>query len=119
MLCRHCFSTLLYIIRRVQISQKALKLSGTHHLLVYANDVTVLGGSVHTIKKNAEPLVVASKEIGIEVNANKTKCMVMSRDQDLRLSHNIKSDISYFERMKRIQIFGNNLNESKFYSGRN
>jgi hypothetical protein len=49
----------------------------------------------------------------------KTKCMVKSREQDLRLSHNIKNDISFFERVERIQIFGNNLNESKFYSGRN
>jgi len=74
---------------------------------------------VHTIQKNAEALVVASKETGIEVNADKTNCMVMSRHQDLRLSHNIKTDISSFERVERIQIFGNNLNEAKFYSGRN
>jgi hypothetical protein len=57
-----------YAIRRVQISQNGLKLSGTHQL-VYANDVSVLGGSVHTIKQNAETLLVASKQIGIEVNA--------------------------------------------------
>ena len=38
------------------------------------------GGSVHTVKKNIEALVVASKEIGLEVNADKTKYMVMSRD---------------------------------------
>jgi len=42
----------------------------------------MLGGSVHTVKENAEALVVASKEIGLEVNADKTKYVVMSRDQD-------------------------------------
>ena len=42
----------------------------------------MLGGSVHTIKENAEALVVASKEIGLEVNVDKTKYMVMSRDQN-------------------------------------
>jgi hypothetical protein len=42
-----------------------LKLNGTHQLLVYAPDVIILGGSVHTIKKNAEALVVASKETGL------------------------------------------------------
>jgi len=39
-----------------------------------------LGGSVHNVKENAEALMVASKEIGLEVNADKTKYMVMSRD---------------------------------------
>ena len=104
-----------YAIRRVQISQDGLKLSGIHQLLVYADDVSVLGGSVRTIKKNAEALLVTSKETGIEVNADETK----SRDEDLRLSHNIKTEFSSFESMERIQIFGNNLNESKFHSRRN
>jgi hypothetical protein len=55
-----------------------LKLNGTHHLLVHAVDVNILGRTVHTIKENAEALVVASKEIGLEVNADKTKYLVMS-----------------------------------------
>ena len=110
---------LAYAIRKFQISQDGSKLSGTHQLLVYADDVSVLGGSVHTVKKNAEALVVASKETGIEVNANKTKCMFMSRDQDLRLSHNIKTDIRSFDTVERIKIFGNKRNEAKFSSGRN
>jgi hypothetical protein len=55
-----------------------LKLNSTHQLLVYADDVDVLGGSVHIIKKNAEAFIVASKEIGLEVNAFKTRYMVMS-----------------------------------------
>jgi len=54
-----------------------LKLNGTHQLLDYADDVNILGRSIHTIEKNAEALVVASKETGIEVNADKTKYMVM------------------------------------------
>ena len=41
------------------------------HVLAYADDVNILGGSVHTVKKNAEALVVATKEIGLEVNAEK------------------------------------------------
>ena len=43
--------------------------------------LAVLGGSVHTVKENAEVLVVATKEIELEVNADKTKYMIMSRDQ--------------------------------------
>jgi len=53
-----------------------LKLNGTHQLLVYAGDVNMLGGSVHTIKKKKEALVFASKENGLEMNADKTKHMV-------------------------------------------
>ena len=54
---------LAYAIRRAQVNQDGLKLNGAHQLLVYANDVDILGGSVHTTKKNTEALVVASKEI--------------------------------------------------------
>ena len=54
----------------------------SHQLLVNAHDVNILGRSVHTIKKNAEALVVASKETELNMNADKTKYMIMSRDQD-------------------------------------
>jgi len=60
-----------------------LKLNGTLHLLVYADGVNTMGGSLHTIKKNTEALVVASKETGLEVNADKTKYMVMCQDQNV------------------------------------
>jgi hypothetical protein len=69
-------------IRRVQVNQDGLKLNGTHQLLAYADDVKILGGSIRAVKENAEALVVAAKEIGLEVNADKTKYMVMSRDQN-------------------------------------
>ena len=71
-----------YTIRRVQVNQDGLKFSGTHQLLVYARDVNIFGGSIHTVKETVEALIVASKEIGLEVNAHKTKCMFMSRDQN-------------------------------------
>ena len=59
-----------------------MKLNGAHQLLVYADDVNVWGGNVHTVKENAEAFVVASMEIGLEVNTEKTKYMVMSREQN-------------------------------------
>jgi hypothetical protein len=69
-----------YTTRKVRANQEGLKLNGTHQLLVYADDVNILGGSIHTIRKNTEALLIAGKETGLEVNAEKTKCMAMSRD---------------------------------------
>jgi len=62
-----------------------------------------LRGSVHTTKTNVENLVVASKETGLEVNADKTKYMVMSRDQDAGRSHGVKTDNSSFEKMEEFK----------------
>jgi len=100
---------LKYAIRRVQVIHDGLKLNGTHQLLVYANEVNILGGSIHTIKENAEDLVVASKEIGLEVNADKTKYMVMSRDQNTGRSHIIKNDNSSVEKVEEFRYVGTSL----------
>jgi UDP-N-acetylglucosamine enolpyruvyl transferase len=68
-----------------------LKLNGTHQLLAYADDVNMLGGSAHAIKENVKALIVVSKETGLEVNADKTKYKVVSRDQNARRSQNVKT----------------------------
>jgi len=86
-----------------------LKLNGIRQLLVYADDVNILGGSVHTIKKNAEALVLASKETGLEVNADKTKYMVMSRDQNAGRRHSIKIDNSSFDRVEEFKYLETTL----------
>jgi len=78
-----------YAIKRVQVIQDGLKLNGTQQLLAYVDDVSILGGSVHTVKENAEALVVATKEIGREVNVDKTKYMVMSRDRKAGFGHSV------------------------------
>ena len=95
--------TLEQAFRRVQVNQDCFKLKGTHELLVYVDDVNMLGGSVYAIKRNRESLAVVTKENGLEVNADKTKYMVMSRDQNAGRSRNIKSDNSSFERVKTIR----------------
>jgi len=56
-----------------------------------------LGGSVRIENKNVESLVVASMENGIDVNADKTKYMVISRDQNAVRSRNIRTENSSYE----------------------
>jgi hypothetical protein len=59
-----------------------------------------LGGSVQTVKENAEALVVATKEIRLEENADKTKYRVMARDQNAGRGHSMKTDNSSIERVE-------------------
>jgi hypothetical protein len=78
-----------YTIRNFQVNQDDLKLNGTYQLLVYADDVHVLGGSAHTTYKNTEAFVVAGNNTGLEINAEKHKNMVVSRDKNAGRSHSI------------------------------
>jgi hypothetical protein len=52
-----------------------LKLNGTHQLPAYAD---VLGDNIDTIKKNTETLLDSSNEVGLEINVEKTKYMLLS-----------------------------------------
>jgi len=98
-----------YAIRRVQVNRDGLKLNGTHQLLAYADDVNILGGSIHTLKENAEALVAATREIGLEVSADKTKYMVMSRDQNAGQIQSVKIDNSTFKRVEEFKYLGTTL----------
>jgi len=81
----------------------------THQLLVHAGDVNILYGSVQTIENNKEALVVASKKTVLEVNADRTKYMVMPRDQNAGRSQDIKIDNSSFERVEELKYLGISL----------
>jgi len=94
-----------YVIKKVQVNHVGLKLNRTHQLLVFGDGINMLRGSVHSIKENAESLLVASKENGLEVNADKTKYMVVSRDENAGRSHNIKIYNISFRRVEKSSIW--------------
>jgi hypothetical protein len=67
-----------------------LKLNGTHQLLAYADDVNLLGDNIDTMKKDIETLTDASKKVGLEINLEKTKYMLLSRHQNVGQNRDIK-----------------------------
>jgi hypothetical protein len=69
-----------------------LKLNGTNQLLAYTDDVNLLGDNIDTKKKTTETLIEASKEVGLEINVEKTKYeyMLLSRHQNVGRNQDIK-----------------------------
>jgi hypothetical protein len=55
--------------------------------LVYADDVNLLGDDIETMKKNTRTLIDAGKEVGVEVNTEKTKYMLLSSQQNGGQNH--------------------------------
>jgi hypothetical protein len=83
-----------------------LKLNGTHQLLAYADDVNLLGDNIDTIKKNMENLIDASKEVGLEINAEKTKYMLLSLHQNVGRNRDIKTANRSFENVSQLKYLG-------------
>jgi hypothetical protein len=79
-----------YAIRMVQENQVGLKLHGFHQLLFNADDVNLLGDNIDTIKKATQTLSHTGKEVGLEVNAENTKCMLLPHYQNAGQNHDTK-----------------------------
>jgi hypothetical protein len=83
-----------------------LKLNGTHQLLVYVDDVILLGDNIDTVKKNTETLIDASKEVGLEINVEKTKCMFLPCHQNISQKLDIKVANRLFENVSQFKYLG-------------
>jgi hypothetical protein len=93
-----------YAIRKVQENQMGPKLNGTHQLLAYGDDLILLGDNISTIKKKTETLTDAIKEVGLEINVEKTKCMLPSCHQNASQNWDIKIGNRSFEDLIQEEI---------------
>jgi hypothetical protein len=97
---------LVFAIRRVQENQVRLKLNETHQLLAYADDVNLLGDNINTIKKNTETLIDARKEVGLEINVEKSTYKLLSRHQNVGQNRDIKIANRSFENVSQFKYLG-------------
>jgi hypothetical protein len=95
-----------YVIRKIQEKQMRLYLIGTYQFLVYIDDTNILGDYIDTTVKNIETLTEASKEVGLEVNTEKAKYMLLSRRQNVGQNHNIKIVSRCFENAAQFRYLG-------------
>jgi hypothetical protein len=100
-----------YAIRKVQENEVDLEWKGKHKVLVYADYVNLLGDSVNTIKENSETLLEASRDIGIEINAENTKYMIISRYPNSGQNQNIRIANESFEKVAKFKYWGRTLTD--------
>jgi hypothetical protein len=103
-----------YTIRRIQESQEGLKLLGTHQLLSCADDINIVGENIRNIKKNTVALIDASKEVGIEVNPEKTKYMLITHSQNIGRKHSIRVANRSFEDVAKFKYLGTTLKDQNY-----
>jgi hypothetical protein len=96
--------SLEYDIRKVQENEVILEMNGTHQLLVYA-DITLLDNSIDTVKEKTATILESIRDVGLEINAEKTKYMIMFRhpnsgqNQNTRIANELSENMAKFKYM--------------------
>jgi hypothetical protein len=71
--------------------------------------VNLLGDNIDTIKENMETLIDVSKEVGLEINVDKTKYMLLSRHQNVCQNRDIKIANRSFENVSQFKYLGTTI----------
>jgi hypothetical protein len=86
-----------------------LELSGTHKLLVCDDDINLLGDSLNTVKENSETILEASRDIDLEITAEKAKYIIMSLHPNSEQNQNIRIANESFENVANFKYLGTTL----------
>jgi hypothetical protein len=108
MIYHHCPSTMLYNMPFWKV-QEGMEVNGTHHLLLCADGVHLLGENINCIKKNIKALLDVSKKVSLQINTEKTRYMFMFHHQTTGLNHKSLRNVAKFK------LPANNSNKSKLH----
>ena len=96
----------------MQKSEVGLQLNGTTQILIYADDIALLGDNKKTLINNTKMLLDKTKELGLQINVEKTKYMVTDRIQNTHNNGNLIVCDKIFERASNFKYLGSILNQT-------